>query len=1214
MYQEKVFHHYFINSCFSSMIRGYADYFHNELFPRSKEIVIASYTKAVQHWLQRKTEAGEKMSPKYPFLTLDPMYDFEPDPQSGRFLWRYPNFSGNLSMSLFKPAIYEDDNILLAPILNRYRGRMDLIVWCSSPYELMDVRHLFLSTFGGLDRPIYPKTIDGYIIIPDELLFYTYENPYDGQSYTIDWENNGSQVVLLKNINKNKMVYPFEFRPYIKMTDIGDGSDKYGGGTGDELSDYRINVGLEWEADIPSYLGLQAVKRPEYSDKLYQGDSRQIKMFLDMDVGFNYFADFDKDDGTTVRYSLPDMEIQTFASEQLDEYGEKDVKIWSEDVYYKEKYSYIITQEDEDNINSDPPVDFSVTILDDIEDAYRIKILGKFGELYRDYHWYVSAPGVITFRSFQLETIHAGDVIYIAVYTDTPEDQEEEEEEDEYDEEGYRIEDDDALFLVQPDKVLYFYDTVKQFETTIINGNIYFNLSSSGWTLNSDVITGSQTEIIKDYDNGIACLAQDGQIRLKLDSNLKEISVNSAVQELYDCIIPKFPVIIPPDIEEYGGFPEGASYPSLNFEGDWSLPASWEDFGSMIPISTVAELQLIGNDAGYPLTGSYYLTNDIDLTGVDFTPIGFVDDLYDPGKQTTQSFRGIFNGCGYSIKNLTYNNSSIWGVGLFGFLLNAIIVKLGVENVNITAGQAVGALSGIFVGTTAVIMGCFSTGTITGENAVGGLLGSNPSSVDLQVTNCWSSVDITTELGGGGLIGHTVGMCDDCFSYGLVVDSSEYGDANVGGLIGTDNDQSTVTNSYWDIATSGQETSAGDEEYRSTGQLYREEFYTGWDFINIWSIPSVSGIKIGIYTLEGLAKIGVEDAWPADDDYILMNNIDASDTTTWDGGKGWTPICPSWGPEKFTGTFDGNQKTISNLFIERIGTGNSAYIGLFGIINGATIQNLTMTAPNISFHSDGGCICGVAENSTITNCHIINASVLVEVTYAGGICGELGESGDNGTISHCTVSGTITADNDTLSVGSVGGITGWNGPEGGGTEHSIIEKCYSSMNIEGTDGTDLGDAGTFVGYNSSRGEIYNCYANGNVTGNYNLGGFVGQNTGLIENCYSLGTAEGAGDNIGGFVGYNPGSGTETSCYWNTDLSENTSTGGDALGKTTLEMKTESTYDGWNFTTIWDMCDECGEEYVVETDFETFFRYPSSYYDDFKSWLVIKNDEIYLLFR
>jgi len=425
MKQRIVYHHYFINSVLSSLIRGYADYFHNELFyPRSREIIIASYEKGVQHFLQRKNNAGEKMAPKYPFLVLDPMFDFEPDPQAGRSLWRYPNFAqGIRDYAEFEPPIYEDDNLKISALLNRYKGRMDLIVWCSSPYELMDFRHLLMNSFAGFDRPIYPSCINGYIVIPDDLYFYTYENPYDGQKYTINWTENKSEVVLLKNIALNKMVFPFAFRPYIKMVSCDDGSEKYGG-SGDELSDYRLTVGLEWEAEVPSYIGLQASMRPDYSTVLYNGNPQEVKFHLDLDIGFAYVAKYEDEHGTQKTYNIPDNTIQLFSAEETDEYGEKTQLGWSDEVTFKEKYMYIITQENEDSIKADTPIDFSVTLTEDITDAFKVRIYAKYGELYRDHHWYVESPGVIVFKSFQLQSLRVGDIMWFAVYESnaTPQD------------------------------------------------------------------------------------------------------------------------------------------------------------------------------------------------------------------------------------------------------------------------------------------------------------------------------------------------------------------------------------------------------------------------------------------------------------------------------------------------------------------------------------------------------------------------------------------------------------------------------------------------------------------------------------------------------------------------------------------------------------------------------------------------------------------------
>ena len=265
MQENQIFHHYFINNSLSSLIRGIADYFGTEFFDRTKEIVISTYEKGVQHWLERQKNGGEKMTSHYPYIVMDPDMAFEPDPQAGRFFWGYPNFMGQFASQLFKPAIYEDSNLLVAPILNRYKGRFDLIVWCSSIYELMDFRMLTYQLFGGQERIIKPVNIDGVLVLPDELLVYTYDNPYTGESYSLDWANNKSEVILVKNINQNRMVYPFQVNPWIKMLDVNDGAEKYGGG--DEVSDHRITITCEWECSLPTHIGIIATKQPNFSPK-----------------------------------------------------------------------------------------------------------------------------------------------------------------------------------------------------------------------------------------------------------------------------------------------------------------------------------------------------------------------------------------------------------------------------------------------------------------------------------------------------------------------------------------------------------------------------------------------------------------------------------------------------------------------------------------------------------------------------------------------------------------------------------------------------------------------------------------------------------------------------------------------------------------------------------------------------------------------------------
>ena len=167
----------------------------------------------------------------------------------------------------------------------------------------------------------------------------------------------------------------------------------------------------------------------------------------------------------------------------------------------------------------------------------------------------------------------------------------------------------------------------------------------------------------------------------------------------------------------------------------------------------------------------------------------------------------------------------------------------------------------------------------------------------------------------------------------------------------------------------------------------------------------------------------------------------------------------------------------------------------------------------------------------------------------------------NGLFESLNNSGTIQNLNlEGVSVNSgnnhVGGLVGKN--EGG-----TIQNCFVSGNVVG-----FGYTGGLVGKNV--GKIINSYSAVSVSGNNRVGGFVGLNEGgTITNSYSIGTVNGVGSVVGGLIGEN--SGVVTSSFWNTETSGKASSGG-GTGKTTLEMKTESTFTnaGWDFVNVWEI--------------------------------------------
>lgn len=146
---------------------------------------------------------------------------------------------------------------------------------------------------------------------------------------------------------------------------------------------------------------------------------------------------------------------------------------------------------------------------------------------------------------------------------------------------------------------------------------------------------------------------------------------------------------------------------------------------------------------------------------------------------------------------------------------------------------------------------------------------------------------------------------------------------------------------------------------------------------------------------------------------------------------------------------------------------------------------------------------------------------------------------------------------------STGGLVGCN--------NSNLTNCFTSGNVNAVGN----DAGGLVGFNNS-GDITNCYSSCNIIGNATyMGGLIAElSNGTVSYCYSVGTVNG-GSNAGGFIGYNDGT-IMNNCFWNTETAGITGCSDESIGsflaqgRTTSQMKTVSTYSGWDFTSTWEL--------------------------------------------
>lgn len=249
---------------------------------------------------------------------------------------------------------------------------------------------------------------------------------------------------------------------------------------------------------------------------------------------------------------------------------------------------------------------------------------------------------------------------------------------------------------------------------------------------------------------------------------------------------------------------------------------------------------------------------------------------------------------------------------------------------------------------------------------------------------------------------------------------------------------------------------------------------------------------------------------------------------------------------KFSGTFDGKNHTISNLKT------SGQYSGLFGYVNGATIQNLTVNvANNAGATSAGGLVGAVNGTTTIRNC-TVNGTISGTHQVGGFVGFAQGVYQDNtlvlpcnltieGCINNATVTTTSQASDNNRT--SAGGFVGYVNAGATVTIKSYIDengqtkKSTNNGKISTTSSADNKGVGGFVGYSYGKITLTDCVneKNATITGKERVGGLVGyigkadsdsQKEMVISGCENKAAVMSNSTNdvygIGGIVGYNSG--------------------------------------------------------------------------------------------
>ena len=242
------------------------------------------------------------------------------------------------------------------------------------------------------------------------------------------------------------------------------------------------------------------------------------------------------------------------------------------------------------------------------------------------------------------------------------------------------------------------------------------------------------------------------------------------------------------------------------------------------------------------------------------------------------------------------------------------------------------------------------------------------------------------------------------------------------------------------------------------------------------------------------------------------------------------------------GLVGSNYGPVSNCHATGSVNGTNRLVGgLVGSNWESSISNSHATGSVMGVRNVGG-LAGDNWEGSISNCYATGA-VLGTNRIVGGLVGS-----NSGSVENCYATGSVIGER------LVGGLVG-------STWGDAISSCYATGTVSGTVAV-----GGLVGSNWEC-SISNSYASGIISGTDFVGGLVGENQGSLFYCYATGNVSG-NEHVGGLVGGDQ-EGTVENCFWDMETS-GTETSDGGTGKTTGEMKQQTTYMDWDFYTMWDI--------------------------------------------
>jgi len=580
---------------------------------------------------------------------------------------------------------------------------------------------------------------------------------------------------------------------------------------------------------------------------------------------------------------------------------------------------------------------------------------------------------------------------------------------------------------------------------------------------------------------------------------------------------------------------------------------------------------------------NFIITNDIDLSEYpNWEPIGKSSHvgMYD----YSMTFQGMLNGNGHVIRNLTineYNTSN--PIGLFGYIANATIQNLGIENCNISTNNShVGGLAGRIDNSN--ISGCYVSGTIEGRTVVGGVVGLT---ANTYIYNCYTITDVIgSDWMVGGFVGATGEYCGfaNCYASGNVI-----GLELVGGFVGI----ATGTIENCVAANNSVVASGGERVNRFAGELAIASANLNNNYANYGMTVQSNGINIEVVDGSDAAGIGFSPTFFRDRYFYttagywhnygwnMYESYAGNEWAVWD-------IC-----ELETYPYFRWQQGIScsdHLVIIETGlNGTATPTGINGVVTGGSISitftpdqfyviddvrlnqisvlnqlvDGTLTINNIqwnqsvnaTFKFNTNIFCGgtgVRQNP-YQICDAPTLAAFAQIVNSGSLLSNnlffrLTSDIDLSSYPNWEPIGIQTLEGDKAFRGNFMGNNrvirnlSINKPNDSyvGLFGYVLSGIIEGLGIENCNITGSNSVGGLAGVSNAL--ISNCYVSGNINGQGSVGGLVGVNYHIIGQCYTIGNVNGL-TGIGGLVGSNASGAIIENCYSTSNITGNNLVGG-----------------------------------------------------------------------